>query len=91
MGVLAILITQTPPDNFIILVIFFILFTVDLFYLLVFILNHRRRAAFIALGITFVFILRALDLKHWLYPLLITALILSTELYIHNQSLKQKR
>ncbi len=84
--ILCSLILLIPPRNIFIIGFFFCVLLVSLFYLLSSLFNQRRRALLISSGITFYLILRALDLRHWLYFILIMAIVISLEMYAHNQS-----
>lgn len=70
-----------PPVGIVPFAAFFLLLFSALFYLLRFALNHTRRALLLSTGITMLLLLRALGLRHWLYPLLISALLISIEVY----------
>lgn len=74
-----------PPEGILVKGLFFLLFFSALFYLLRFAFKHSRRALLISIGITLLLLLRALGLRHWLYPLLIVALILSVEIYARRE------
>jgi hypothetical protein len=74
-----------PPTNFFLILIFFILIGFFIFYLLLFIFKSPRRSLLITLGIILIFILRAIDLKHWLYPSLIIAINTIIEIYFYNK------
>lgn len=82
---LLIVVVFFPPEEFLIKFLFFLLLFAALFYLLRFALNPTRRALLISAGITLLLLLRALGLRHWLYPLLIVALILSVEIYARRE------
>lgn len=79
------LVITFPPQGILLSIIFFILLFTSLFYLLSFVLNHPRRALLLSLGITFILILRALGLRHWLYLVLITSLVLSLNVYLRKK------
>ena len=71
-----------PPQGILLMIAFFSLFLTTLFYLLRYALNQSRTSLFLSTGITLLFILRAYNLRHWLYPLLIFALVLTLEVYM---------
>ncbi len=70
----------TPPSGMFSFMIFFFLFFVGLFYVCVFGFNSKRQAMLFSGGVTLIMLLRALELRHWIYPLLILAIIISLEL-----------
>ncbi len=84
LALLAVLIGEIillPPQGILPFVFFFLLLFGGLFYLLSFIFNHSRPALIISIGLTFYIGLRFLGLHHWLYPLLIGAIIIAVEFY----------
>jgi len=76
---LILLIYFLPPVNFINLILFYALVFGEVFYLVYFVSNNKRTAFLISAGITLLLVLRQLGLRHFIYPFLILALILSLE------------
>lgn len=91
LGVLAAFMVLLPPTQLWTLIIFFVLFTLAIFFICAFTFNQVFRALLISIGLTVYMILRSLELRHWLYPLLIIAIIVSIEVYRISQNSPPKR
>ena len=74
-----------PPAGILTLIIFFLIFLAGIFYLAAFGFNNLRKALLTSGGITLMMIFRALELRHWIYPVLILAIIISLELYFRKR------
>jgi len=83
--VLILFVIFIPPTGMLALIIFFLIFFSGIFYLATFGFNNLRRALLTSGGVTFILILRVAELRHWLYPVLILAIIVSLELYFRKR------
>lgn len=85
LGILIAYIFFVPPKNIFSISGFLLFFMISLFYLLLFTLNHPRQALLISIAVTAYLIVRMFDLTHWLYPILLIAIVATLELYFHTQ------
>ena len=69
------------PDKLLTLIVFYLLVGLSSFFLVLFILNHRRRAVLISCGLVLFLFMRQLELRQPIYLLLILATLVSLELY----------
>ena len=69
------------PDKLLTLIVFYLLVGLSSFFLVLFILNHRRRAVLISSGLVLFLFMRQLELRQPVYLLLILATLVSLELY----------
>ncbi len=74
-----------PPQGILAFVFFFLIFFGAFYYLLRFIFNNFRPALLVSIGLTLFVGLRFLGLHHWLYPLLIGAIIVTIEVYFQRK------
>ena len=65
------------PNSPVLIGIFFILLFFSLFYLLCFALNNTKLSLLISVGLIIILLLRFFHLRHWLYPLLTIAIVVS--------------
>ena len=72
-------INSYPPEMFWQFIGFFLLFGLAAFFLFLFILVQTRRAALVSIGLTTLLILRSLQLRHPLYPVLLLLCLISVE------------
>ena len=82
--IIFIITTQVPTIIF--TTIFFLLLFLSFLYLGRFFLNQTRLSFLLSCAMILWLFLRALQLRHWLYPLLILAIIISIELYFQKNS-----
>jgi len=85
---LVLYILAVPPTGIIRMGIFFLLILAASFYVFSFLFNERRLALLMSGGVILILILRALELRSWLYPFLIIALVFAVELFVRKS---QKR
>lgn len=74
-----------PPAGIFHLIVFFLVLFASCFYLADYGFNSWRRALLVSGGVTLAMLLRALELRHWLYLVLIVAIIISIELYFRKK------
>lgn len=78
------LVNTTPPDSTFSVWMLFILITVAVYTISMFIFNRRRHAELITVGVVVLLLLRFIHLRHPLYIILLAAALLSIELTSKN-------
>lgn len=73
------------PDSIPTVSVFLLIFLLSGFFLSQYLLNNVRRALFISLGFTIWLSLRAAGLREPIYPILLTACLVSLELLARNK------
>ncbi len=68
-----------PPDSILRIASFFLLFFLTTLLISIFFLKNVRQGLFVSLGLTVFFLLRMLNLREPLYPLLLLAALISLE------------
>lgn len=69
------------PDRLLARLAFFIFLFSTGFGFAAYIFNHTRRALILSFALTLYMFLRLLGLTHWLYPVLLTAILIASEIY----------
>ncbi|MBI3577547.1 hypothetical protein HY086_05920 [Candidatus Gottesmanbacteria bacterium] len=84
-SLLAWFVNTYPPDSLVRMAVFFILFFLTSFSIAHFILNNVRRSVLLSFGLIVYLLLRLLNLREPLYPLLLFITLISLEVFFRTK------
>lgn len=80
--VLAWFVNTYPPHSWQLFIVFFTLVFITSLFLLLYLINNVRRSILLSSGLSIFLLLRLLNLRELIYPLLLVASLLSLELLL---------